>query len=134
MNKKILSIAAIALILSTFSSSAFAVESVVKDMEKAANAFLDSLTKELKARATFPMEMEGERTNWHFVPITGDRKGVDLKDLNDAQETKLTALLNASLSARGHTKVKDIQALESVLFTLEKSDHRDPELYYTSIF
>ncbi len=134
MNNRIFPIAALALSLSIFCVSLSAVESVVQDMENAANAFLDSLTKELKARATFPMEMEGERTNWHFVPITGERKGVDLKDLNDVQEKRLTDLLNASLSAIGHTKVKKIQESESILFMLEKSDHRDPELYYTSIF
>ena len=61
-------------------------------MEEAANAFIGSLTKELTARAVLPMEAEGERTNWHFVPITGERKGVDLKDLDKAQEAKLTAL------------------------------------------
>ena len=134
MKNRTLPIAVLALSLSIFCASLRAVESVVHDMENAANAFLDSLTKELKARATFPMEVEGERTNWHFVPITGERKGVDLKDLNAAQEEKLTDLLNASLSAIGHTKVKKIQDSESILFILEKSDHRDPELYYTSIF
>ena len=61
-------------------------------MEEAANAFIGSLTKELTARAVLPWK-EGERTNWHFVPITGERKGVDLKDLDKAQEAKLTALL-----------------------------------------
>lgn len=134
MKKNILLTAALAVSLQISGVSVGAVESVVQDMEKAANAFLDSLTKELKARATFPMEAEGERTNWHFVPITGNRMGVDLKDLNEAQEAKLTALLNASLSAIGHSKVKEIQGNESILFMLEQSDHRDPELYYTSIF
>ena len=110
-----------------------AVESVVSDMGKAANAFLDSLTTELKARATFKIE-DAERTNWHFVPITGQRKGVDLKDLNETQEAKLADLLAASLSAEGHKKVRSIQDLESVLFILEDLDHRDSELYYTSIF
>ena len=109
MKNRKLPIAVLALSLSIFCASLRAVESVVHNMENAANAFLDSLTKELKARATFPMEVEGERTNWHFVPITGERKGVDLKDLNAAQEEKLTDLLNASLSAIGHTKVKKIQ-------------------------
>ena len=113
---------------------AHAVEPVVRDMEKAANAFIDSLTKELTARAVLHMEAEGERTNWHFVPIVGERKGVDLKDLDSAQELKLTALLKTGLSASGYTKVENIKALETVLFHLENSDHRDPELYYISIF
>jgi len=134
MNKRTPLIAAFALLFSLIASPTFAVESVVEDMTDAANAFLDSLTVELKARAIFPMEVEGERTNWHFVPITGQRKGVDLKDLNDAQEAKLAALLAASLSPTGREKVKNIQDLEEVLLHIEKSDHRDKELYYTSIF
>ncbi len=129
-NYPLLILLALATPLSTFA----AVDSVTRDMENAANAFIDSLTKELKARATFPMEVEGERTNWHFVPITGERKGVDLKDLDAAQEAKLNALLSAGLSATGQEKVEVIKSLESVLFMLENSDHRDPELYYISIF
>ena len=111
-----------------------AVESVVTDMQEAAAAFLDSLTLEMKVRATFPLDDEEERTNWHFVPKTGERKGVDLKDLNEEQEAKLQALLAASLSAQGQEKVANIQDLESVLFIMENKDHRDPELYYTTIF
>ena len=68
-------------------------------MEEAANAFIGSLTKELTARAVLPMEAEGERTNWHFVPIRRTQ-GIDLKDLNKAQESKLTALLKTGLSPR----------------------------------
>ena len=62
MKNRTLPVAVLALSLSTFCAHLRAVESVVQDMENAANAFLDSLTKELKARATFPMEVEGERT------------------------------------------------------------------------
>ncbi len=115
-------------------SRIFAVKSVISDMQEAAAAFLDSLTTELKVRATLPMDDEEERVNWHFVPKTGERKGVDLKDLNEEQEGKLETLLAASLSARGQSKVENIIDLESVLFMLEKADHRDPELYYTTIF
>ena len=114
--------------------SLFAFEATVSHMQAAAVEFLDSLTTELKYRATFPMDDEEERLNWHFVPKTGERKGVDLKDLNEEQEGKLWKLLSASLSAQGKEKVENIMDLESVLFILEKQDHRDPELYYTTIF
>ena len=115
-------------------SSLFAVEATVSNMQAAAVEFLDSLTTELKYRATFSMDNEEERINWHFVPKTGERKGVDLKDLNEAQEAKLWKLLSASLSAQGQTKVENIIDLEAVLFIKENKDHRDPELYYTTIF
>jgi hypothetical protein len=135
MNKKIYISIILTLSLFNFSTASFAaIDSVVQDMQKAATAFLDSLTTEMKVRATFPMDIDGERTNWHFVPKTGERKGVDLKDLNETQEAKLHALLAASLSAQGQKKVKNIQSLENVLYILENKDHRDPELYYTSIF
>jgi len=134
MKKHLLFLTSLLTLTLLANGSAQAVEPVVRDMEKAANAFIESLTKELTARAVLPMETEGERTNWHFVPITGQRKGVDLKDLDNAQEKKLTALLKTGLSASGYTKVENIRALETVLFHLENSDHRDSELYYISIF
>ena len=109
-----------------------AVESVVAEMQEAAAAFLDSLSAELKEKATFPMDDEGERVNWHFVPR--EREGVSLKELNEEQKGKLTALLAAGLSARGHTKVDHIMDLESVLFLLEGEAHRDPDLYFTTLF
>ncbi len=114
-------------------SSLSAVQPVVEDMQQAAVAFLDSLSPELKQKATFPLN-DDERVNWHFVPKTGERNGVNLKELDEAQEARLADLLASSLSPRGHNKVKNIQSLESVLFMLEKADHRDPELYYTTIF
>ena len=109
-----------------------AMKSTVTDMREAAVAFLHSLPDELKEKATFPMEQEGERVNWHFVPR--ERPGVGLKDLNDEQKEKLSALLASGLSVSGHTKVEHIMDLESVLFLLEGSDHRDPDLYFTTLF
>ena len=95
MRKNLLSLTALIAFALLVSSIAQAVEPVVRDMEKAAKAFIGSLTKELTARAVLPMEAEGERTNWHFVPIVGQRNGIDLKDLNKAQESILTELLKA---------------------------------------
>ena len=134
MRKSLLTITASVSLLLLASTRVQAVEPVIRDMEKAAHDFIDSLSKELAARTVLPMETEGERTNWHFVPITGERKGVDLKDLDKAQEARLTALLRTGLSASGYNKVENIKALENVLFHLENSDHRDSELYYITIF
>jgi hypothetical protein len=122
----------LSLIISSIASFG-AVDGVVQDMQKAANGFLDSLSDELRHKASYSLE-DAERTNWHFVPKTGERKGVDLRDLNKVQEIKLAELLAASLSTSGHAKVEKIQGLESVLYVLENADHRDPELYYTTLF
>jgi hypothetical protein len=134
MNKKsyLQSILTLSLIFGSL-ATVRAVESVVQDMQKAASEFLDSLSPELLAKATYEVKDE-ERINWHFVPKTGERKGVDLHDLDKVQELKLKELLMASLSASGYDKVSKIQALESVLFILENGVHRNPELYYTTIF
>lgn len=110
-----------------------AVEFVVEDMQQAAVAFLDSLPDELQKKASYAIEDE-ERVNWHFVPRTGERKGVVLKELNQGQHEKLQRLLQASLSASGQAKVFNIMSLETVLRTMERADHRDPELYYTTLF
>ena len=122
----------LSLILSPCASQA-GVDAVVYEMQQSANEFLDSLSEELRYKATYDLG-DDERMNWHFVPKTGERKGVDLRDLDKVQEIKLAELLAASLSASGYEKVKKIQGLESVLYILEKADHRDPELYYTTIF
>ena len=134
MNKKTYFpiVLALSLIISSIASIG-AVDAVVQDMQKAANGFLDSLSEELRHKATYTLN-EDERMNWHFIPKTGERMGVDLRDLNKIQEIKLAELLVASFSATGHEKVKKIQGLESVLYILENADHRDPELYYTTIF
>lgn len=109
------------------------VNDVVHDMQKAANEFLATLSDDLREKATYDLDDE-ERINWHFVPRDGKRKGVNMRDLNMVQELKLAELLGASLSASGHNKVEKIIDLESVLFILENADHRDPELYFTTIF
>lgn len=110
-----------------------AVESVADNMREAAVTFLDSLSKDLRNKASFAIEDE-ERVNWHFVPKTGERKGVVLKELNRDQHEKLKRLLQASLSASGQAKASNIMSLETVLHTMEGADHRDPALYYTTIF
>ncbi|MBH54576.1 MAG: hypothetical protein CMI18_09555 [Opitutaceae bacterium] len=120
--------------ITSITTTAGAVESVVYKMQKAANEFLDSLPPELQDKATYPLDDDEERTNWHFVPKYGNRKGVVLTDLDMTQEIKLAELLAVSLSAKGHDKVNKIMDLESVLYILEGANHRDPELYFTTIF
>lgn len=102
-----------------------------RTMQVAATAFLNELSPELRAQASYPLDAD-ERTNWHFVPK--ERNGVSLAQLNDAQEAKLTVLLAASLSESGYQKAANIQTLESVLFMLEGKAFRDPERYHATIF
>ena len=103
-------------------------------MTKAASSFLSLLNADQKAKATFALT-DAERMNWHFVPM--DRKGLTLKDMNDAQKSAAMELLKASLSQRGNFKATSIISLEPVLQVIEGPTQkfpRDPGLYYVSIF
>ena len=76
-----------------------------------------------------------ERTNWNFVPIPGQRKGLALQDMTLGQRSALHQLLMVALSTEGYLKVTYIQQLERLLGELEnRPEYRDPGLYYLSIF
>jgi hypothetical protein len=101
-------------------------------MIEAARAFLAALPPELKQRAQFPFDAD-ERMNWFYTPVP--RKGLPLKEMNDAQRRAAMNLLRAGLSEKGYTKAETIRALEDVLVELGGNPRqRDKELYYVTIF
>ncbi|MCU1262287.1 MAG: hypothetical protein JWO80_5172 [Bryobacterales bacterium] len=102
-------------------------------MTLAAKQFLDSLTPEEKAQATFTLD-SAERENWFFTPVP--RKGLALRDMTPAQQHLATALLTAGLSQQGLIKAETIMSMEDVLKVMEKDDgeRRNPGKYYFSIF
>jgi hypothetical protein len=101
-------------------------------MVTAARAFLDSLTPELKQKAQFPLDAE-ERMNWFYTPVP--RKGLTLKEMNEAQRTAAMGLLRAGLSERGYSRAETIRALEDVLVEMGGNPRqRDKELYYFTVF
>ena len=100
-------------------------------MAKAADAFLAALDPAKRAKAGLPFNSE-ERLNWHFVPK--DREGVAIKQMSAEERQAALTLLKSGLSARGFTKVDTIRRLEEVLFAIEGSRSRDPELYYFTVF
>ncbi|XOV95209.1 MAG: DUF3500 domain-containing protein [Bacteroidota bacterium] len=110
-------------------------ESKVSARVKAANDFVGSLDGSQKSLALFDFNDE-ERYNWHFIPR--ERKGLDLRNMNEGQKVKAFALLNTFLTDKGVAKAKSIMQLENVLKVLENqppdSDRRHPEKYYFSIF
>ncbi|HVR35929.1 MAG TPA: DUF3500 domain-containing protein [Methylomirabilota bacterium] len=102
------------------------------EMAEAAKRFLSALNEEQSARAVFPLA-DDERLNWHFVPK--DRKGLPWKEMTPAQQQLAVGLLGSGLSNRGLLKTTTIMSLEQVLRELEnRAPHRDPGLYYVSIF
>jgi hypothetical protein len=103
----------------------------------AANAFLNSLPKDLRSAAAFPITSD-ERLAWHFVPK--DRVGVSLLKLDDAQSELLGPLLATALSPEGLLSARGVMKHENILRRVETEEgignasRRDPGLYYTAVF
>jgi hypothetical protein len=101
-------------------------------MVSAARAFLESLPPDLKRKAQFPLDAD-ERMNWFYTPVA--RKGLTLKEMNDAQRAAAMNLLRAGLSEKGYSRAETIRALEDVLVELGGNPTvRDKGLYYFTIF
>src|SRR5262249_10969356 len=96
-------------------------------MLDSARAFLAALSPEQRARAVYPFNSE-ERFRWFYTPVS--RKGLPLKEMNDAQRKAALALLHAGLSEKGYSKAETIRRLEDVLHELEqgKGPTRDPDM------
>ena len=103
-------------------------------MADSAKAFLGTLDPSQRAKASIPFNSE-ERLNWHYVPKTGERKGVQLKDMTPAQQKAALGLLATGLSQSGYDKAAIIRGLDIVLREVEKNPRvRDPEFYFFSVF
>jgi Protein of unknown function (DUF3500) len=102
-------------------------------METAAKNFLNSLSPEQRAQATYKFE-DDQRFDWHFIPKP--RKGLPLKDMTSYQKKLAHALLAAGLSQHGYIKAVSIMSLEDVLKTMEKDngERRNPDGYFFTIF
>ena len=106
------------------------------EMIGTAEKFLETLTPEQKAKVVMPYAAP-ERLDWHFIP-KASRKGMQIKEMNDAQRKAAHTLLQSALSEAGYAKATKIMSLEKVLRELEKSkvggNIRDPERYYFTVF
>jgi len=106
-------------------------------MTKAADAWLTSLNADQKQRATFAFDSD-ERMKWHFVPNEQfPRKGVQIKEMSEAQRTLAWDLLKTGVSARGFTTARAIMELENILKVVEGEGRRfarDHEAYQFSVF
>ncbi len=105
-------------------------------MAGAANTFLSGLSAEQRVKAVLPFDGE-ERLRWHFIPNEmHPRKGLMIKEMNEAQRQQAHTLLRTGLSQRGYMTVTGIMALEDILKATEKGGKfaRDHEEYYFSVF
>ena len=105
-------------------------------MTTAAGGFLKALTDDQRKQALLDYDTP-KRVDWHFIP-KDQRKGLQIKDMNDAQRQAAHALLKSALSQIGYDKATRIMSLENLLRELEKTKKgaplRDPDRYYFTIF
>ena len=134
---KRLLITASALFIVYLAAVAVASQRTASSMAKAADTWLASLSADQKQRATFPFESE-ERMRWHFVPNEQfPRKGVQFKEMSEAQRALAHELLKTGLSARGYLTATSIVGLEDVLKAIEGENRRfprDKEAYQFAVF
>lgn len=111
-------------------------QSTTPVIAKAAQAFLDTLDDQQKQQAVFEYAAK-ERKDWHFIPKK-TRKGMQVKEMNEAQKKAANAVLRSCLSKAGYDKARKIMELEKVLAALEKNKTggavRDSERYYITLF
>ena len=130
-----LAVAAI-IAITSFGAATLASPKSAATMAKAATQFLDSLSADQKAKAVLPFGSE-DRLRWHFIPNEMfPRKGLMIKDMNEAQRRLAHDLLRTGLSARGYNKVTAIIELEDILKAIETGGKmaRDKEEYLFAVF
>jgi Protein of unknown function (DUF3500) len=90
---------------------------------KAANAFLESLSADLRAKTVFPVD-DSEWRKWmnqHFYL----RQGVSFKEMSEAQREAAIGLMRASLSAKGLQLTRDIMRLNHTLGELNNNNFEE---------
>lgn len=96
-------------------------------MADAANAFLNGLDADQRARATYDFAAR-ERFRWHWTTPAGfPRNGLPLTLMRQAQRPAAFDLLRASTSEYGYKKAVDIVSLQNDL-------NQDPDLLYFTVF
>lgn len=105
-------------------------------MTAAAQQWLATLSGEQRSKAVMDYDAP-QRLDWHFIP-KASRKGLQIREMNDAQRQAARALLRASLSEIGYGKATRIMEYEALLKELEKAKTntplRDTERYYFTVF
>lgn len=102
------------------------------EIQKATEAFLETLEDEKRDKATFAF-IDKERVNWHFTPMV--RKGIPLKELNDSQKNEAVGIITALLSEKGAFRSAQVILAEGVLAVMEnRPEFRNVENYYVAVF
>lgn len=136
MRKSLLLLSVVTLTLVTFTSAAytfFRLASTGEQMTVAATSFLETLDDDQRKTVLYDYDSE-KRLGWHFIPMD-ERKGLQIKHMNDQQRKATHALLQAALSQIGYDKATGIMELERLLKHVQTSGPlRDHERYYVTLF
>jgi hypothetical protein len=100
-----------------------------------ARGFLESLSPTQRPIAQIEYS-DARRTAWHFIPME-TRKGLPLREMNEAQRTAAMGLLAAILSEEGFRRAVDIMAYEAILLELEgpaQAKRRDYQKFYFTVY
>ena len=103
-------------------------------IQKAADAFLNSLSDEQKKKVLFPID-DNEWRKWSNVDNgIYKRQGISLKEMSDEQKQVAFSLMKASLSAKGLQLSRDIMKTDQTLKEIQEGDEAfDEELYFFTI-
>ncbi len=106
-----------------------------QDMMQAAKDLVASLAATEHSEMVFEVD-DANREIWHFLPVSDfARYGKRISELSAGQQEFVFGLIEASLSATGYGKVKDIISLELVLKAMENnSPRRDPGQYHIAVY
>ena len=103
-------------------------------IQKAADAYLNSLTQAQQQRSQFGIEDEEWRKWCNVDNGIYDRQGVSLKEMTDEQKKAAFGLMQSSLSAKGLELSKDIMKTDQTLKELNNGDAAyDEELYFFTL-
>ena len=99
----------------------------------AAEAFLDSLTPEQRAKTLFPIDTDQWR-KWSNIHPTLMRHGTPLFEMNDSQRDRAFMLMRESLSEEGFEEALNVMHLnETVLEMTGRLSEYGEDLYWLSI-
>lgn len=95
---------------------------------EAANAYLDSLTREQRQKTQFDVDDDQWRL-WSNVRPTV-RRGLGLYELTEGQRERVLDLMRVTLSAKGYATSRDIMRLNETLAELSGNTDLLSELFY----
>lgn len=108
-------------------------------MRIAALQFLQGLTEEQRAQASFPLD-DPERKRWSNLPgPMYEREGVSFGEMNPTQRVLAHRLLKSALTGQGYLKTSGIMHLDEVLLALARARGSDDppfglDLYWIGVF